>query len=501
MGRIGMCRFAGLSAVTALVALTCVASAGAASTPFGCRASLARVSLGSSTILEPLVANKATAPCTTLSDGLNSLSIPSAGKLILSAGPAAVYTFDSSSQPTITGTVAPGATALSTVNGVTIPTSGGSIVIVGPVSTQASYACMNGSVMAASSSTLTALYVNGQKISLAPDQGETIKLGGGSYVAINEKLQTATSLAERLLDVHLSDGDDIVVGEAKVTQVRADPCASSNSNGNSNTTPPAINPCPPGSMLNIAAQLCEIVLPNGTVIIISRPFQGPTGGEVLALSVARKLYRSPCLYGKGPNYAIVGTNKADRITGTSRSERILALAGDDRVAGQGGDDCIDGGPGDDRIWGGNGNDRVFGGPGDDRISVQNGDAYVDGGSGNDKIFLGNGNDRVFGGPGNDRISVGRGNDYINGGTGNDTISAGDGNDTAIGGPGNDWIYVGNGIDHVYGGSGNDRIYSPSENGYIDCGSGRDLAYINTFAMPYARRHGCETVRQLRPHKL
>jgi hypothetical protein len=36
-----------------------------------------------------------------------------------------------------------------------------------------------------------------------------------------------------------------------------------------------------GSTLNVAAQVCEIVLNNGTVIVISRPFDGPTGGTVV----------------------------------------------------------------------------------------------------------------------------------------------------------------------------------------------------------------------------
>lgn len=44
---------------------------------------------------------------------------------------------------------------------------------------------------------------------------------------------------------------------------------------------------------------------------------GPTGGTVLALSVARKQFRSGCLYGPGPLYAVVGTNQADRIIGTT----------------------------------------------------------------------------------------------------------------------------------------------------------------------------------------
>lgn len=484
---------------TALSVVACallLASSAAAATPFGCRASVARVALGGSTLLEPIVANKATAPCATTSDGLNAAKVPNVNSVLALGGPAAAYTFSTSSLPASAGPVAPGAAALATVDGVTIPTSQGGIVIAGPVQAEASYKCVAGGVVGAATSSLDVLYLNGTKITLTPNQNETLQLGGGSYVSVNERIQTADSITERVLDVHLAGLADVVVGEAKVTRPDSDPCA-----GSGTTPPPVLNPCPQGSTLDPAAGVCEIILPGGTVIIIGRPFTGPTGGKVVPLSVARRLFKSACLYGPGPLYAVVGTSGNDRIVGTSRAERILGLAGNDRIAGQGGNDCIDGGAGNDRVYGGNGDERVYGGTGDDRLSVQNGSSFVDGGAGNDRIFLGNGNDRVFGGSGNDRISVGRGNDRVDGGAGNDAISTGDGNSVVYGGSGNDTIYVGNGKDHIYGQSGNDRLYGPGESDFIDCGSGSDLAYANPFAIGYAARHGCERVRMVHPHRL
>jgi Ca2+-binding RTX toxin-like protein len=488
--------FAALMAV-ALCALTYSASANAATSPFGCRASLARVGLANSTILEPIVANNPGTPCAADSDGVQTASVPSVANFLALAGPAAVYTYSSSSQPATTGTVAPGATALASVNGVTIPTPNGSIVIAGPVQATASYECSGGKVTSSGSTTLSVITINGQKITLVPDQGITIPLGNGSYIAVNESLKTATSVTERIADVHIAGLADVVVGEATVSQNSDDPCA-----GTLGTPPPSLNACPTGSTFDPVNQVCEIVLPGGTVIVIGPPFQEPTGGKVLALSVARRLYHSGCLYGRGPNYAIVGTNRADRINGTRRAERILGLGGRDRIAGQNGSDCIDGGTGNDRIWGGSGATvRAFGGTGNDRISIRNGSALARGGSGNDRIFLGNGNDRAYGDAGNDRIAVGRGNDKIWGGTGNDMLTAGNGDDMVDGGTGNDRVYLGNGRDHIYGDSGNDRLYGRGLVTWMSCGSGRDTAYVNTFAAHYAGRHGCERLRLIRPHQL
>lgn len=376
---------------------------------------------------------------------------------------------------------------------------------------QAHERCVNGAVTASSSSQVVGLTVAGRSYgTISTPETINVPLVGTLYV--NQTTSANGNVAQRALELSTLDGTDLVLGEATVGD-RGNPCNPSGSGGGtgggggsgtgggSGGGTGSLEVCPTGSVLIPGAQLCEIVVQGGTNIVVSRPFDGPTGGTVVALTVARKKYQSGCLYGRGAKYAIVGTNHADRINGTRRADRILGRGGKDRLAGQGGNDCIDGGAGNDRIYGGNGHDRVYGGSGTDRISVQNGSSYVNGGSGNDRIFLGNGNDRVYGGSGKDRISVGRGRDRVSGGAGNDVISADNGNDTIWGGNGNDRIYVGTGKDHLFGGAGNDRLYGPGLLVYANGGPGKDLAYVNIDGMHYARTHGCEKVRKIHTHRL
>jgi Ca2+-binding RTX toxin-like protein len=501
------------------------ASAAAPTTPFGCRASSTRADTSLTTV-EPLVANRATTPCSTQSDGVTTAPIPDASSNPVVAGPAGVFTYSANSAPTTTGAVAPGAAALASVQAVAIPTSGGQIVLTQPTQATASYACEDGQVVGTSSSNVNSLQINGKQYTPpTPGAQATYNIGGGATVTINETLKTASSLTQRAIDIHLSQGNDIVVAEAEVTQSGTDPCA-----GTTGTNPPTVTICPTGSTYDPATGQCVIfgTTTGGgsggggsgsggsgsggsggsgggggtTVTVISSPFAGPTGGTVIPLSVARKRYKSACLSGPGPNYAIVGTNGSDRINGTRRAERILGLGGNDRIAGQGGSDCIDGGAGNDRIWGGNGNNRDYGGPGTDRIAVGNSNTFADGGRGNDRIYLGNGTDVAYGDAGNDVISVGRGNDRIYGGAGNDHLATSDGNDSIWGGAGNDHIWAGNGKDHVYGGAGNDRLFSAGRVSYLNCGAGaRDIAFTDALAIAYAQHHGCEVHRGIRPRKL
>lgn len=437
----------------AVLSLLCIAStAAAASSPFGCRASFARVGLGGSTVLEPLVANSPGTPCANDGRGLSSVSVPTVGTPIVKAGPAAVYTATSS---------APAAAALASVDGVTIPTSGGPILIAGPVYAETSYSCVNGSVVSNATSTLDLLYINGSPVTITPGQNETLQLGGGSYVSVNEKIQTANSLTERVLDVHLAGLADIVVGEAQVTRTASNPCTGTTGGGGGGGGG-TLNVCPPGSTYDPVHQVCDIVLPGGTIIIIGPPFKGPTGGTVVALSVARKRYHSACLYGPGPKYVIVGTKRGGHIQGTFRAERILGLGGHELINGGGGNDCIDGRGGNDRITEADGNARVYAGPG------------------KNEIFVRDGNDKIWGGPGKNKISAGRGNDWIWGRSGFDII------------------YVDNGPKHVFAGRRGGRVYAPGARDAVHCSSRRDVVFVNIFAVRYAARHGCVAIHPLRP---
>jgi len=438
-----------------LLAASTATAATNSTTPFGCRASSARVSLGSSTILEPLIANPKTAPCASDNHGLSSVNVTQTGDSFLNAGPAEVATHSVYSP---SGDVAPGAAAVSDIQGVTIPTSSGTISIVGPVESDVDYACVNGSLTSSAQSTLDVIYINGQKTTLpAPGSPDTIQLGGGSYIAVNEKIQTSTSLTERVLEVHLQGLADIVVGEAEVTLTRSDPCA-----GTSNTTPPPnVTVCPQGSTLDAALMECVITLPGGKIIVVGPPYTGPSGGKVEAVSVARKRYKSLCLDGKGPKYALIATKPNGRVTGTRRGDRIIALGRHERIAGLGGNDCIDGRGANQTIWDGSGDDRILGGPGKTRIGVGNGNDMVKGRTGKDWITAGNGNDKIWGGKHASRIDAGIGHD------------------------------------HIYGGPDANRVFVAGAHSVVSCGSGKgNLAFLRRRTAKYASRHGCERIVML-----
>lgn len=419
-------------------------------TPFSCRASSARVTLLNTITAEPLVANAPDNPCKSDSHGLSAVNVLQTGAPAVNAGPAAVLT-DSVFQP-VQG-AARGAAAVSDVQGVVIPTSSGEISIVGPVTSMASYGCSNGNLVSSSGSTLDVLSVGGKAIALpSPGAPMTIQLGGGSYIAINEKTTTATSITERVLHVHLQGIADIVVGEATVDYSGSDPCAGSNG------PPPNLNACPDGSTLDPVHLVCVIILPGGIRIIVGPPFTGPSGGTVLATSVARKRYGGPCLSGPGPKYALIATKPHGRVTGTLKSDRIIALGNFERVAGLGGNDCIDGRGRHQILWDGSGKDRIYGGTGTTRIGVANGNVKIYGRKGSDWITAGNGNDLIYGGSKGSRIDVGLGRS------------------------------------HVYGGPGKNRVYVASGHAVVSCGSGKhNLAFLRKHPAKYAAKHGCQTI--------
>jgi Ca2+-binding RTX toxin-like protein len=438
---------------TAASAFAATAASPPTTTPFGCRASASRVTLDNSTVTEPVVANPQTTPCATDSNGVSTLNVTPSDNGNVNGGPAGAFT-NSSFSPT--GATAPGAAALAEVSALVIPTSSGTVEVAKSAQATASYACIDGTLTPSATTTLNAVTINGTTESVPPGTQETYQLGGGSYVVINEKIQTATSLTERLVDVHLASGDTIVSGEAEVTLSRSDPCA-----GTSTEPPPNTTACPPGSTLNAAAMVCEIVLP-GQVIVIGPPYKGPTGGKVVALTVARKLYKSPCLSGAGPKYVLVATKVKGRVTGTPRSDRILAFGRGERVAGLAGADCIDGRGAGQTIWDGNGKDRIYGGSGKTRIGVGNGASRVEGRTGSDWITAGNGNDWIYGGMHPSRIDAGIGHD------------------------------------HIFGGPKANRIWVAGANSLVSCGSGKgNLAFLRFRAIKYAQNHGCQKIVKLR----
>jgi Ca2+-binding RTX toxin-like protein len=249
----------------------------------------------------------------------------------------------------------------------------------------------------------------------------------------NEKIVGADgSLTVRALHVKVLQGNgsqapllDLVVAESKIGYAGpvCDPDKQRPDGG------PKV--CPDGSTLDAARGVCVIPATSGSTygeIIVGKPYEGPSGGTVVPLDIARKKYgRSPCLSGGGrPLFAVIGTNKADRITGTNIADRIIGLGGNDRLDGGRGNDCIEGRTGRDNISGGLNNDKLYGATG---------------------------NDHLNGGPGTDMESAG---------TGNDTINAAFGRDRALGGPGRDFV----------------NIATAGPPASANCGPGPDVARIN-----------------------
>ena len=452
------CRLAVVLALStlAVLALAGTASAALTQTPFGCRASVARATLGSSTsaTVEPYVANKDETPCKTDSNGVGIATIPTttpgATQPALLAGPAGAFTYNAFDP---TGATAPGAAAVASVQGVTIPTSSGIVHIVGPVQASATYACVNNRLVANAQSNLNVISVNGVNMPIPAGQQSMIPLGGNSYIAVNQKIVTSNSLTEIILRVHLDGLADIVVGEAQVTKSTLNPCAGTAGQ------PPVLEICPKGSTLDVVKQRCIIKACGGT-IIVSRPFMGPSGGTVVALCVARKRYHSPCLFGPGPKYVLVATKQGARVEGTLYSDRIIAFGRFERIAGLGGNDCINGKAIHQRIYDGNGKERVYASA-FARIAIGSGNSLVVGGNGHDTISVANGATRIFGHGGHNRIDAGLGRVRIN------------------------------------AGPGPNRVFTPSARAIVNCGSGNNnTAFLRNAAIPYARAHGCTTIVHL-----
>ena len=331
----------------------------------------------------------------------------------------------------------------------------GPTIGVGAANATAAAGCVTGNTAPQFSgdSRVADLTLGGQPLPLDQLVDELTKilnplLGALVEIKVDERIQTADELTINALHIKVIRGAepplvDLVVGQAKVG-ANGDVCDPTKQNEGSGD--PIGQVCPPGSTLINDRQLCVIPAGSGGSnlgeIIVGRPFQGPSGGTVVPIDVARKRFgKSPCLSFSGaPKFAIIGTNRADRITGTNIADRIIGLAGNDRLDGGRGNDCIEGRTGGDNISGALGNDKLYGSSGKDHLN---------------------------GGPGTD---------YMSAGAGNDTINAAFGRDTALGGSGRDFINV--------------ATAGPAAR--VDCGTGRgDVARINNNER--RRVKGCERV--------
>ena len=320
--------------------------------------------------------------------------------------------------------------------------SGQTVVIgVDAARSSATAACANGTPSFTGTSEVTGLTINGTKATLDGvltgllDPISNSPLGAIVDVRLNEQVKDASGLVQRAAHIKVLSAlgeaplADIIIAESRVSSSEAcNPNADGNtdpaSGGGGTTTGQDLGKvCPTGSQLDVARSLCIIPASasggQGTTVV-GPPFSGPSGGTVVALPVAKRRYKSPCLSGSAaPKFVVVGTSGKDRITGTNRKDRILGLGGNDSLDGGRSTDCVDGGTGNDRLSGGIGSDRLYGLAGRD---------IMNGGADNDRLFAGAGNDALNGSSGNDLLSGGVGNDSINAAYGRDRILAGSGND-------------------------------------------------------------------------
>jgi hypothetical protein len=451
--------------VSALCALAFASSASAAitvtqpnaptSTPFGCRASLLRVELGTTPAVEPSVANPTETPCANDSKGVGTLGVPAQetnAQAPITVGQAGAFTY-SVFDPTFK--TAPGASAVASVSAVNIPTAAGTIHIAGPIQASVSESCVNDQLVQNAQSNLDVIAVNGKNMAITPGQPFNLTLADNVFIKANQKIQTPTSLTEQVLEIRLGGGIDIVLGEARVSHAAGNPCAGTKG------LPPVLEICPKGTTLNAEHQFCFVKDCSGGIIIVSRPFRGPSGGTIYANCAAKKKFHSPCLSGSGPRFILVATGVGARVEGTLYSDRILALGKFERIAGLGGNDCINGQALDQKIYDGNGKERVYAFA-HARVAIGSGNSLVVGGSGgHDTITVANGNTRIYGHGGFNRIEAGLGRVRI------------------------------------FGGPGPNRVFTPSTRALVNCGtSGFNTAYLRDRAIPYARAHGCTRIIHL-----
>jgi Ca2+-binding RTX toxin-like protein len=438
-------RVACAAAIACAIALTATATAGAANTSrWGCRASTASVQLGTAERLEPVVAGGANP--SSCGDAQAGQSPSVIGTLGLETPLASTATDPDGAFP---GDQTAG--ALATAARTEIATPDGSLrIVLGAIRSVASGSCVNGKPVFSGDSSVAKASINGQEIpieDLAKRIGDGVDgspLGDAITIRFNEKAADANGISERAAHITVADGQggtvlDVVAGESRVTAT-GDVCSNSaanngggngsGSNGTNGTDGTGGDgaPCPSGSSYDPARNLCLIETrtdggangqggDNGaggggaggtvtSVIVVGRPGDVPIGGTVVPLSkLTGAAAKSPCARDPkvAPRFAVVGTNKADRITGSNRADRIILLGGKDKSSGGRGNDCIDGGTGNDTVEGALGNDRLYGM------------------AGNDTLLAGSGNDRSFGGAGNDKIRADYGRDVVDGGSGNDRI--------------------------------------------------------------------------------
>ncbi|MEP6952902.1 MAG: hypothetical protein ABI950_02425 [Solirubrobacteraceae bacterium] len=434
-------RWTGGTGLVLALSLSLTGLASAAGAPPNCRASASRAEAPNVATSEPVVANTNAAPCVTDS-AVAAVTEPQNGLTAINPRANTVRSAG----------IVGASSSIESAGG----TPGGTVdIAVGAVSSQQTLTCQTGASVPGGTSRVESLSIGGTAlpsiIGSTPVDTTIPTPAGDVRIRANQLVMTAAAITRTALIIDLPGGARQTYGEATVG---GDAClpvtgtgpggggggGGNGSGGNGPNSSMTASPCPKGSEYDVPAGLCVIRqdVRGGEFISVGRPSEGPSGGTVITLTAARKKYHSACLSGPGPKYAVLGTNKADRITGTNRPDRILTLGGKDRADGGRGNDCIDGGTGNDSLSGGLDKDRIYGMSGGDALN---------------------------GGAGTDRLSGGSGNDTINGAYGADVV---------LGGAGRDFINV--------------ATSGPAAR--VSCGSGRDKARVNYNER--RRTSGCET---------
>lgn len=515
----GRAWLAGLALSASLLAVPASSHAFTSTPLWNCRATALYTSLAGNDRIEPIVANgngsdtKATSPdreqCANSGAGEENLATPVGIPQTFIAAKTA--TAKTTITPALGRAIEQKVVSTARVENLSLPLGGTAVVIgVGAANSEATGSCQGGVPKLAGTSSMADLTLGGQPISLNELLGGLQKvlapLGALADVKFNEQVTEGGALIVRAAHIKMLRGDmtpllDVVLAESKVTGDSAicDP----------NKQIPGLSGqiCPSGSTYDPASGVCFITVgggggtgtgtggtgtggtgtggtggtgagvpgPGGTntgsgsnagdVIVVGKPFQGPSGGTVISLADALKKYgKLKCLTGGGPKFAIVGTSGKNRITGSNGDDRIIGLAGNDSLDGGRGVDCVEGDGGNDTINGGIGSDKLYGGAGNDTMT---------GGLGNDVMDGAAGNDKVNGGSGADTLTGGTGADIINAGFGADKVSAGSGNDIV-----------------------NVAVQGPKAR--VNCGSGRDRIRLNQVERRSVK--GCETQYILKDNK-
>ena len=301
------------------------------------------------------------------------------------------------------------------------PGQDGLSFLVHGATAEATATCTPGGASLTGSSTVPEVRLNGQSLDTSQPKQTVSELPTGEVVTVffNEQTRAGGVLTQRAVHVEFRNqaGElvkEIVVAEARVAggSEVCDRAAQQGGPGDGLGSG-AGRPCIAGSEYIPAQNLCVITrerdnnLANGgeTVVVVGRPYEGPSGGRVGLPSEAPKSVRkSTCLKRKGVKFLVLGTRRADRITGSNRADVIFTFGGKDQVSGGRGSDCIVGGRGGDRLSGAQGRDTLIGGKGSD---------HLDGGSQADRQIGGVGRDFINAGFGGDVIKAGKGRDAIN----------------------------------------------------------------------------------------